>query len=108
MSGSALTSSITNALYLGETVPALLENGSEAVDWWALHTGLQDGAGVGDLGLLSSGRHDCLSKTVCAPPVNTPFPAYYRMQLTSALTVPGSRLVKVAAGDAAVSAHAAR
>lgn len=107
MSGSALTSSITNALYLGETVPALLENGSEAVDWWALHTRLQDGAGVGDLGLLSSGRHDCLSKTVCAPPVNTPFPAYYRMQLTSALTVPGSRLVKVAAGDAAVSAHAA-
>jgi len=36
VSGSALTSSITNALYLGETVPTLLENGSEAVAWWAL------------------------------------------------------------------------
>jgi len=56
---------------------------------------------------LSSGCEDCLSRTVCAPPVNTPFPAYYGMQLTSALTVPGSRLVGVASGDAAVNAHAA-
>ena len=107
VSGSALTSSITNALYLGETVPALLENRAEAVDWWALYNGIQDGAGLGDLGLLSSGSQDCLSRTVCAPPLNTRYPAYYGMQLTSALTISGSRLVGVTSGDAAVKAHAA-
>jgi hypothetical protein len=77
------------------------------VDWWALYNGIQDGAGVGDLGLLSSGSQDCLSTTVCAPPLNTRYPAYYGMQLTSALTVPGSRLVGVTSGDPAVKAHAA-
>jgi alpha-L-arabinofuranosidase len=109
VSGSALTSSITNALYLGETVPTLLENRAEAVDWWALYTGLQDSgsAGTGDLGLLSTGSQDCLSTAVCEPPVNTPYPAYYGLQLTSALTTPGSRLVTVTSGDAAVNAHAA-
>lgn len=109
VSGSALTSSVTNALYLSETVPTLLENQAEAVDWWALYTGLQDAgsAGVGDLGLLSTGSQDCLSGKICEPSVNTPYPAYYGMQLTSALTVPGSRLVGVTAGDASVNAHAA-
>jgi hypothetical protein len=107
VSGSALTSSVSNALYLGETVPTLLENGAKAVDWWALSTGLQQGAGVGDLGVLSTGSQDCLSKTVCAPPLNTPYPAYYGLRLTSSLTEPGSRLLSVASGSTAVNAHAA-
>lgn len=55
----------------------------------------------------SARSQDCLSKTVCAPPLNTRYPAYYGMQLTSALTVPGSRLVGVTSGDKAVKVHAA-
>ena len=63
-------------------------------------------AGVGDLGLLSTGSQNCLSRTVCAPPLNTHYPAYYGLQLTAALTVPGSRLADVTSDSAAVNVHA--
>jgi alpha-L-arabinofuranosidase len=109
VAGSPQTSSMTNALYLAETVPALLENKAEAVDWWALYNGQQGDAstGVGDLGLLSSGSDDCVSGSLCAPPVNAPYPDYYGMRLVSALTAAGSRLLATDAASTAVNAHAA-
>jgi alpha-L-arabinofuranosidase len=108
--GYPQTSSLTNALYLAETVPALLANGAQTVDWWALQSGLQgnDSTGVGDLGLLSSGSQDCLpASNLCAPPVDTPYPDYYAMELVSSLAGPGARLVAVTSPVGTVNVHAA-
>jgi alpha-N-arabinofuranosidase len=108
--GYPQTSSLTNALYLAETVPALLANGAQTVDWWALQSGLQgnDSTGTGDLGLLSSGSNDCLpASNLCAPPVDTPYPDYYAMELVSSLAGPGARLVAATSPAGTVNVHAA-
>jgi alpha-N-arabinofuranosidase len=108
--GYPQTSSLTNALYLAETVPALLANGAQTVDWWALQSGIQgdDSTGVGDLGLLSSGSQDCLpASNLCAPPVDTPYPDYYAMELVSTLAGPGARLVAATSPAGTVNVHAA-
>ncbi len=108
--GYPQTSSLTNALYLAETLPALLANGAQTVDWWALQSGIQgnDSTGVGDLGLLSSGTNDCLpASNLCAPPVDTPYPDYYAMELVSSLAGPGARLVAATSSAGTVNVHAA-
>jgi alpha-N-arabinofuranosidase len=108
--GYPQTSSLTNALYLAETVPALLANGAQTVDWWALQSGIQgnDSTGIGDLGLLSSGSNDCLpSSNLCAPPVDTPYPDYYAMELVSSLAGPGARLVATTSPAGTINVHAA-
>ena len=108
--GYPQTSSLTNALYLAETVPTLVANGAQTVDWWALQSGIQgnDNTGVGDLGLLSSGSVDCLpASNLCAPPVDTPYPDYYAMELVSSLIGPGARLVAATSSAGTVNIHAA-
>jgi alpha-L-arabinofuranosidase len=108
--GYPQTSSLTNALYLADTVPTLLANGAQTVDWWALQSGIQgnDSTGLGDLGLLSSGSRDCLAvSNLCAPPVDTPYPDYYAMELVSSLTGAGARLVAIASPAGTVNVHAA-
>ncbi len=108
--GYPQTSSLTNALYLAETVPTLLADGAQTVDWWALQSGIQgnDTTGVGDLGLLSSGSQDCLpASNLCAAPVDTPYPDYYAMELVSSLAGPGTRLVAATSPAGAVNVHAA-
>ncbi len=108
--GYPQTSSLTNALYLAETVPALLASGAETVDWWALQSGIQgnDSTGIGDLGLLSSGSQDCLPAfNLCGPPVDTPYPDYFAMQLVSSLASPGARLVAATSPVGTVNVHAA-
>ncbi|MGW1564005.1 hypothetical protein ACWCQ1_47255 [Streptomyces sp. NPDC002144] len=61
-----------------------------------------EGAGeYDDGGILSSGAS-------CEPPLNTPFPPYYGVQMITWLGAPGDRLVRAASSTSSVSAHAAR
>jgi alpha-L-arabinofuranosidase len=95
-----------NALYLADDVLGLLESGVRNVDWWALHNGGYGQTG-GDLGLLSSG--DCnADNSVCPPPVDTPFPPYYGLQLVGAMARPGGTLLRATSSAATVSGHAVR
>jgi hypothetical protein len=68
------------------------ENGITNVDWWALHNSPFDGNvdaalygsyNFGDYGVLSVGQ--TTSAGVAEPPLNTPFPAYYGLQMLSYL-----------------------
>ncbi|ACU75116.1 Alpha-L-arabinofuranosidase-like protein [Catenulispora acidiphila DSM 44928] len=97
----------TNALYLPESVLAMLENGAGEVDWWSLYNkwGGSAESGYGDLGLLASGNvsGDGASQ---GPKADTKFDPYYGMQLLGALARPGARLVTATAGGSVV-AHAA-
>jgi hypothetical protein len=95
-----------NALYLADDVLSLLESGTRQVAWWALHNGGYGETG-GDLGLLSTG--DCNDGgTICAPPVDTPFPPYYGMRLVGSMARAGGTLVPVSTGDPLVVGHAVR
>ncbi|GGV68141.1 cellulose binding domain-containing protein [Streptomyces thermoviolaceus] len=98
------------ALFAADTYLTALENGVFTVDWWNTHNGVgeistaPDGAtDYGDMGLLSSGG---CAGSVCEPPVNTPFPPYYALQLVSRTARPGDQLVAAGSADALVSAHA--
>lgn len=103
----------TNALYLPESVLAMLENGASEVDWWSLYNkwGGSATTGYGDLGLLASGNASSDGKSQ-GPKADTKFDPYYGMQLLGALARPGARLVSASAtadgnGSADIVAHAA-
>ncbi|MFF0463225.1 cellulose binding domain-containing protein [Streptomyces mexicanus] len=98
------------ALFAADTYFTALESGVFTVDWWNTHNGVgaistaPDGAtDYGDMGLLSSGG---CTGSVCEPPVNTPFPPYYALQMLSRTGRPGDQLVAAQSADALVSAHA--
>jgi hypothetical protein len=103
---TAQQSSIVNALYLADDLPTMLESGASRVAWFALHSGGFRFYG-GDLGLLSTGDCDSTGK-VCAPPADTPFPAYFGMQLVGRMVRTGGRLVSTASADPLVRGHAVR
>ena len=94
--GYPQTSSLTNALYLAETVPALLANGAANSGLGGLaerHPGERQHWHRRPRGLLSSGSNDCLpASNLCGPPVDNPYPDYYAMELVSSLAGPGARL----------------
>ena len=101
------------ALYNADVFPTALENGVFTVDYWDTRNGMgtvstaPDGAtDYGDGGMLSSGG--CNSANVCEPPLNTPFPSYYGLQMLSKFARPGDTLVKAATDNPLVSVHAAR
>jgi hypothetical protein len=101
------------ALFNADIIPAALENGVFTVDYWDTRNGMgtvgtaPDGAtDYGDEGMLSSGG--CGSGNVCEPPLNTPFPSYYGLQVLGTLARPGDTLVKAASDNPLVSVHAAR
>ncbi|MEV8065910.1 cellulose binding domain-containing protein [Streptomyces sp. NPDC085995] len=101
-----------NALFAADTYLTALANGVFTVDWWDTHNGVgtistaPDGAtDYGDMGLLSSGG---CTGSVCEPPVNTPFPPYYGIQMLSHAGRPGDQLVNAGTDSALVSAHAVR
>ncbi|MEY9854694.1 hypothetical protein ABH935_000291 [Catenulispora sp. GAS73] len=116
-----------DALYAADDVATWLEQGASQVDWFNTHIGAvqdsagspddPDGHGYGDWGLLSSGVNSCVTNAqdakVCEPPVNTPFPAYYALSLTSRLASPGAALVQTSVsgtgntGNAPIVTHAA-
>ena len=115
------TVSTFNALYSADEVTTLLENGAANVDWFATHNWIQpdsagaaddpDGTGYGDYGILAAGTDACgpnaLGTTICEPAVNTPFPAYYGLQLAGRLDAPGARLVATTSSIPDIRAHAA-
>jgi hypothetical protein len=86
------TTSLVNALYLADETLTWFENGVANVDWWALHNSPFDGNidpalygsySFGDYGILSAG--DTTAGGAVEPPVNTPFPAYFGIQMLSYL-----------------------
>lgn len=110
--GSADEDTQPDALFAADTYLTALENGAFTVDWWDTHNGpgaistAPDGAtDFQDFGVLSSGT--CVGST-CEPALNTPFPTYHAINMLSTLARPGDQLVRAAADQPLVSAHAAR
>ncbi|MEU3459393.1 cellulose binding domain-containing protein [Streptomyces sp. NPDC006733] len=111
VNGGAYHNTQPNALFGADAYLTALQSGVFTVDWWDTHNGATqistapDGAtDYGDWGILSSG--DCIG-TVCAPPLNTPYPPYHAISMLSRLAVPGDRLVAAGSSDALVAVHAA-
>ena len=113
------TLSVVNALYLEQDYLTWLENGVANVDWWQIHNGivtsgdneagLAGTADYGDYGVLSDGSCGTVSGAqVCEPPAETPFPAYYGLQLLSRFIQPGDRLLTASSSQGLVQAFAAR
>ena len=130
------TVSIVNALYLEQDYLTWLENGVANVDWWQLHNGIvttgdngpadnasQDpsapplygGVLYGDYGVLSNGS--CGStpsyatpadSKVCEPPADTPFRAYYGLEMLSRFIRPGDALIGTTSSQGLVHAYAER
>jgi hypothetical protein len=87
-----------NAVFLAEHLLALLANGVAGVDVWALHNWTTDS---GDLGLLASGG-------CCGIAEDTPFPAYYGVQLATEVGGRGGDLLWTDSADDAVRVYASR
>ena len=108
------TTSLVNALYLADAVVTWLENGVANVDWWAIHNGPFDGNAdpalygsyeFGDYGLLSLGRST--ENGAVEPALETPFPAYYALQMLSRFGHDGgSELLEVSSSTPLVATHA--
>jgi hypothetical protein len=113
------TLSIVNALYLEQDYLTWLENGVANVDWWQVHNGIvtsgDNGASLygtasyGDYGVLSDGSCGTAGGAqVCEPPAETPFPAYYGLQLLGRFIQPGDQLVSASSSQGLVQVFAAR
>jgi hypothetical protein len=100
------------ALFAAETYATLLASGVFMVNWWDVHNGPTASSTIAghtdydDWGILSSGT--CLANGVCEPAINTPFAAYYALQMLGLFARPGDQLLRAEARDAIISAHAAR
>ncbi|MFH8627688.1 cellulose binding domain-containing protein [Streptomyces vietnamensis] len=98
-----------NGLFAPDNYLTWLENGAFNVDWWDLRNGtdctkvttVEGATDYNDGGMVSSG-------SPCEPAVNTPFPAYYGIQMISKLGAPGDTLVKAASSSSLLTAHAVR
>ncbi|GHF67339.1 hypothetical protein GCM10018790_51620 [Kitasatospora xanthocidica] len=98
-----------NGLFAPDNYLTWLENGAFNVDWWDLRNGtdctkvttVEGATDYNDGGLVSSG-------SPCEPAANTPFPAYYGIQMISRLGAPGDTLVKAASSSSLLTAHAVR
>ncbi|GCE28300.1 alpha-L-arabinofuranosidase [Dictyobacter alpinus] len=112
------TVGLVNALFLADNYMSWLENGVANVDWWDLHNSASGGnnnsaalygdAQDGDYGVLSNGT--CISATsnICEPAANTPFPAYYGLQMLSKLGRPGDTMVSASSNQSLVAVHAVK
>jgi hypothetical protein len=108
------TTSLVNALYLADAIPTWLENGIANVDWWAIHNSPFDGNidpalygsyEFGDYGILSRGLTS--DAGVVEPPAETPFPAYFGLQMLSRFGHDcGAKLLDVSSTTPLVAAHA--
>ncbi len=105
------TTSLVNALYLANDYLTWLANGVTNVDWWDTHnsitTGTNDSSGLygttnyGDYGLLSAGNTG-------EPPTDTPFPAYYGLQIVSKVVGGFDQIVAASSNQGSVQAFAVR
>jgi hypothetical protein len=114
------TLSVVNALYLEQDYLTWLENGVSNVDWWQVHNGivtsgdngpsLYGSADYGDYGVLSDGSCGATPSgtQVCEPSADTPFPAYYGLELLSRFIQPGDELVAASSSQSLVRAFAVR
>jgi hypothetical protein len=110
------TTSLVNALFLADEVMTWLESGVKSVAWWAIHNGPFDGNDAaslygsyhfGDYGILSRGLTSENGAT--EPPIQTPFPAYYALQMLSHLGHDAeSELLSSSSSSPLVAAHAVR
>jgi hypothetical protein len=109
------TVSLVDALFLDDAVMTWLENGVTSVDWWTIHnspfagnvsSSLDGDFDFGDYGIFSSGL--TCSNGAVEPAVDTPFPAYYGLQMLSHLGEEGDSLVRATSSNSLVSIHAVR
>ncbi|HEX7734599.1 MAG TPA: cellulose-binding protein [Ktedonobacteraceae bacterium] len=105
------TTNLVNALYLAENYLTWLANGVTNVDWWDVHNSIMTGDNnspdlygtnnFGDYGMLSVGNTG-------EPPAETPFPAYYGLQIVSKVVQGFGQVVAVSSSQSLVQAFAVR
>jgi hypothetical protein len=109
------TTSLVNALFLADSLATWLDSGVTNVDWWAIHNSpfagnasasLYGSYDFGDYGLFSAGLP--VSTGEVEPPAETPFPAYYGLQVLGRFTEHGDTLLATTSSASLVSAHAVR
>lgn len=109
------TTSLVNALFLADQIMTWLENGVVNVDWWAIHNSPFDGNAdpslygnytFGDYGLLSRGLTSA-SGTV-EPAAETPFPAYYGLEMLSHLGHQRDTMLSATSSNSLVAIHAVK
>ena len=110
------TTSLVDALFLADQVMTWLENGVTNVDWWAIHNSPFDGNidlslfgnfNFGDYGILSRGL--TTANGAVEPPANTPFPAYYGLQMLSRLGHHSrDTMLQATSSTPLISAHAVK
>jgi hypothetical protein len=110
-----------SALFAADDVDTMLEQGASTVNWFVAHLpvvpdakGSVDdpaGTGYGTWSLLSDGPKACgtagAGNTVCAPALNTPYPAYYGYAMGAHLASPGAKLVATSGATGPIVTHAA-
>ena len=108
------TTSLVNALFLVDQVMTWLENGVANVDWWSIHNSPFDGNAnpslygnytFGDYGLLSQGLTS--ANGAVEPTVETPFPAYYGLEMLSHLGHDRDTMLSASSSNSLVTIHAA-
>jgi len=111
------TVSVVNALYEDDNYMSWLENGVANVDWWTLHNGPVAGntssslfgtAQYGDYGVLANGSCTSSGSGICEPAANTPFPAYYGLQMLNYLGGAGDTMVSASSNQTLIAAHAVK
>ncbi|MFC0541663.1 cellulose binding domain-containing protein [Kutzneria chonburiensis] len=113
------TVGIVNALHLEQDYLGWLGAGVANVDWWQIHNGivttgdngpsLYGTANYGDYGVLSDASCDASTGTrLCEPAVDTPFPAYYGLQLLGQFIHPGDTLVSTSSSSSLVRSFAVK
>lgn len=107
------TTSLVNALFLADSVATWLENGITSVHWWALHNSpFLGNADPALLGAFDFGDYSLLSRGLpigngeVEPPAETPFPAYYGLEVLGRFTERGEMLVTASSSSKLISAHA--
>ena len=109
------TTSPVNALFLADTYMSLLENGVTNIDWWDVHNSVTTGQNespslygdqaYGDYGILSSGES---AAGQSEPPVETPFPAYYGLQMLTKLGGSGDQMLQTTSSQPLLAVHAVK
>ncbi len=104
----ALNTSPTG-LYAPDVYLTWMERGVFTFDWWNFRNGtdcskvttIQGATDYNDGSIVSSGAS-------CEPPVNTPFPVYYGIQMMTKLGAGGDALVQTSTSTSLLSAHAVK
>jgi hypothetical protein len=109
------TTSPVGALFLADTTMNWLEHGVANIDWWDIHNSISTGQNnspslygdqqFGDYGILSSGQS---SAGISEPPAETPFPAYYGLQMLTRLGSSGDQMLQASSSQPLLAVHAVK